>query len=143
MTYCKCAEPRETLNPRKRGSCVKCGKQFDPAWVSSDDHVRVFFNRLSSCRYLEESFPAFRQMCERRELAGRETFGFRYLDRDNLTEAMEEAADLALYPYLDWLQAAREGRPDEDFDLVLTIAYHASLAFDAAVRLQHKRGGEP
>lgn len=142
MTFCECSEPRETANPRKAGSCVKCGKHFDPEWTSSDQTMTEFFNRLSSCRFLEESFPAFRQMCERRERAGRDTFGFSYLVRDNLEEAREELSDAAVYMALDILKARHDGT-DECADLALTVAYHASRAFDALGQLQHKRGGEP
>lgn len=141
MKECECPEPNP--KPKKPDTCVRCGFAISPRWATSDAHMMRFFNRLSDCRNLEASFPAFRQLCERREKAGRDTFRYAYLNRDDLSEGMEEAADLALYPYLDSLKMIREGREGEDYDLVLTVAFHAAQAFDALARLKEKRAGTP
>lgn len=131
--HCACPRPAYDDLDRRPNTCVKCAGYIDPAWVSSDANVQTFFDRLTSCQNLPENFPAFRAHCERRELAGRSTFGFRYLDRDSIEDTLEEACDLAIYPYLHGLRLVREGNADY-LDLPLTAAYNASQAYDAMLQ---------
>jgi hypothetical protein len=86
---------------------------------------------------------AFRAECEARELAGRDTFGTAYRDRDNRVEAMEECSDLAMYAWLDYLQQLERNGGDEDFALVLSAAHHGYLAHKAFQDLAAKRNGSP
>lgn len=76
--------------------------------MSDDPQIAEFFDRLEAAlfpRIAREELPAdwrsFRQQCEERELAGRDTFGHAYLRRDNAAAGLEEAADGANYGYFD------------------------------------------
>jgi hypothetical protein len=107
-----------------------------------------FFSRLEAGIFprateLPNDWLAFRRECEARELAGRETFGNAYRDRDNRVEAMEECSDLAMYAWLDYLQQIERAGSDEDFALVLSAAHHGFLAHRAFQALAGKRRGSP
>ena len=143
MRECECPKPNPRVTPGKENICVRCRFLIADRWSPTDDNLNEFFNRLSDCQHVEASFPQFRQMAEERVREGRETYGYRYMAADNLAEGLEEAADLAIYPLLDDLKMIREGRGGEDYDLVLTIAFHAAQAFDALVRLKQRRAGAP
>lgn len=104
---CTCRVPRPSPNPRSNDACVRCGRELDDAWRTSDETVSEFFDRLANAQV--EDLESFRLHCAQRELAGREEFGYVYLSRNNPVEAMEEAADGALYSYFDTLVARREG----------------------------------
>lgn len=140
---CDCKQPEPHVKPGKQNWCVKCGGYLADHWRSSNANVAQFFNRLSDCQNVEGTFPAFRAQCERRELAGRSTFRYKYLSRDNIADGFEEACDLALYPYLDALKAQREGLGDEDIDLCLQVAFYAAMAYDTLARLRAKRDHAP
>src|SRR4051794_17482384 len=88
---CACPKPRNPTDPRKQGAC-QCGKVLDPAWVSSDATFNEFFGRLREAIFpvVGAEFDSFVAQCKQRELAGRDTFGFEYLARSNITEAYEE-----------------------------------------------------
>lgn len=116
------------------------------AWDTTDETVAAFFDRLAAGAFPgkpDPEYATFRQHCEYRERAGRTDFGDAYLHRDNLAEAREELADLGIYALLDSLQAIRDGKGDEDFELVLTMAHHAYLAYKTSMRLAAKRRGAP
>jgi hypothetical protein len=110
-----------------------------------------FFRRLEAGIFprstIQTDLPgdwiAFRRECEAREMAGRETFGNAYRDRDNRVEAMEECSDLAMYAWLDYLQQLERTGGDEDFGLVLSAAHHGFLAHKAFQALAAKRRGSP
>lgn len=141
---CECNEPRETVNPRRPGTCVKCGKPFDPEWVSSDETFAAFFDRLAeSMAVVPPEFETFRAQCAKRERAGRETFGFRYLSRENTTDAYEEACDGANYMLFNALQKVKEGYPGEDIDADLTAAWKFYEAWSAAARAYRKHHHSP
>lgn len=132
--------------PNKPDICVQCSGHIDhdADWASNTENLSQFFNRLTDCQNLPITFPYFQGEIETREKFGRAQFGFEYLRRNNLTEAREEACDLALYAHLDILKARREGIREEDgIGLALTMAYYAAKAYDAALRLQAKRNGAP
>ena len=108
-----------------------------------------FFSRLQAGIFppnipeLPGDWISFRRECEARELAGRETFGNAYRDRDNRAEAMEECSDLTMYAWLDYLQHLERTGGDEDFALVLSAAHHGYLAHKAFQALAAKRRGSP
>lgn len=140
---CECEVPWEGPDPRKKGTCLGCGKILRPEWISSDQTMSEFYNRL------EAIFPgpptrlflAFRQQCEDRERAGRKKFGHSSLGKDNIAEAREEAADLANYMVFDGLKHRRETGDDDDISLPLTAALHAFRAYEAMAALEGKRAG--
>lgn len=141
---CKCPEPRESADPRKAGSCIKCGKLI-PTEVLSQENIVWFYDRLEACfpGKAPETFKSFRHECEVRELEGREKFGLSYLSRQNLREADQEGADGANYLFFDVLKYRRRTGRDDDLELALQGAYHAFKAFDCARRLEAKRRGSP
>lgn len=144
MSVCQCRKPGNPSNPRRSGSCVKCGKHFGPEWVSSDETFNQFFDRLrDSIPTVGPEFDAFLLQCKQRELAGRDTFGYAYLDRDNVVEAYEEAVDGALYSFLDVLATIRDNGDDPDIGFALTAAASFYSAYRALVELHHKRLGAP
>lgn len=142
MTECACRQPRVSPNSRRNGTCVRCSGRLDPSWVSSDETLAAFLDHLASTipgwPEAAGSFDAFRRQVQARERAGRETFGFAYLSRDNPAEGLEEAADLAIYAYLDTLKALREGEDDE-LALALTAARKAWEAHEALNALLSRR----
>lgn len=141
---CQCRKPGDHPSPNRKGQCVRCALPFDPKWVSSDDTFNEFFARLrESLPVVGPEFDSFLLQCKKRELAGRDTFGFEYLARDNVVEAYEEAADGCLYAYLDVLKTVREDGDDADIGFALTAAAAFFQAYSALVQLHHKRHGAP
>lgn len=140
---CKsCTRPNPKVN--KPDTCVQCNGLISDEWSSNDQTVHEFFKRLGdSIPAKGDAWQRFVIDCEAREFAGRKSFGFTYLERDNLREAREEACDLALYLMLDALKMVREGRAEEDFGLVLQIAFHAFQAYEATFSLAARRRGAP
>jgi hypothetical protein len=111
-----------------------CQGHLKPEWLSSDDTVKHFFDRLAEAMFHPAIlngpgppawFQRFRRQCEQRELAGRDEFGVRYLSRNNRVEGQEEASDETIYSHLDILRQRREGRPEE-WELALTVAKRAA-----------------
>ena len=147
ITHCPCPEPKEPLNPRGKGSCIKCGRLLNPEWVDSEKNVAKLFDRLAEAlppgEADSEAWWAFRAHCESRERMGRSTFGFRYLNRSNTSEALEEAADYCLYLLLDSLREIRDNGSEEDMDLVLIGARHAFKCHETARHLRARRHGAP
>ena len=158
ITYCQCPQPRNSINPRKAGSCLICGRMLDPEWVSSESTMQEIFKGLAwSMPYgeaiqknpatlqeeLTDDFLAFWADCSERERAGRPRFGFSYLARNNEREALEEWADGANYLAFSHLKAIRDEGDDEDMDVALTAMFHAFKAHQATRRLSRKRHGAP
>jgi hypothetical protein len=154
---CRCPKPATSVNPRRREVCGKCDHNLDPRWVSSDETMGEIFRRLAEAMpygeamvrnpmggdEMTDDFMAFEAHCLGRERAGRDTFGFAYLDRENEVEALEEWADGANYLAMSYLRKVREEGDDDDFDLVLTIMRHAFKAHQATRQLRAKRHGAP
>ena len=149
---CRCEEPRESADPRREGLCEKCSLRLSPAWTSNDDTFAEFFDRLEATfpGYRSspdweppESFQMFRSQCQGREMAGRRTYGLRYLNRRNRKDAREEATDLALYMLFDSLREIRREGYDDDIDLALTAAWYAYKAYATTLDLKHKREHAP
>lgn len=142
---CSCEKPREYADPRRKGWCCVCLRQLDPAWLSTDQTVGAFLDRLrdSIPGIAGPEFDAFRAQCVARERAGREKFGLDYLGRDNLGESMEEFSDGSNYFFFDYLEAIRRHGEDYEIDLVLTGAWHAYQAHQVAQQLRSKRRGAP
>ena len=74
-----------------------------------------------------------------REAAKAPPEGLAYLARENAPEALEEAADLALYMHLDVLKNFREHGDYEDMALALEAAKFAYEAHRCARKLAAKR----
>ena len=131
---CECPEPLERLNrfnpsdPVK--SCMKCGRIISREWTSNDDTLAEFFDRLKECWPADPPrwFASFRRSCEVRERRGRVEYKHRHLSQDNAVEAMEEAADGALYAFFCILQDRREGS-EEEWITALTAAKYFAEAY--------------
>lgn len=150
MRYCECEVPAQSLNPRRSGVCSKCGMKFDPAWLSTDLTFARFWQRIESA-YPGWQNPLYEPPAEQvrlrhlsrvREQTGRKEFGLRYLSRDNLAEAREEAADFLMYVYLETLKEQRGGG-EVAWDVVVSIADDLLSAFDKLDQLRHKYAGTP
>lgn len=143
MRICQCPKPTRKVKPGKQDWCERCGSYIDPEWVSSDATLNAFFDRLRES--VSEPAPwlePLRQFCQARERAGRDEFGFAYLDRDNPREAIEEAADGANYAFFEVLRNRRKGE-DEQIDVALLAAYHFGKAYHALDEMRRKEHGVP
>jgi hypothetical protein len=141
---CVCAEPRDNINPRSPGTCVKCSKKIvEPEYDSSDATLGAFFNQLTEASFpynkgerdhIPKWFFDYYRMAASREKMGRKKFGHAYLSRNNPAEAMEEVADYCNYMFQETLRRRRLGE-DEEADIALTGALHAARAFECAQRM--------
>jgi hypothetical protein len=127
-SFCRCPEP--AMNERRPDFCRRCGVRHNPRIVSSDRTMAEFFARLAD---LPGVNPAAMLEARDRELAGRDTFGLKYLARDNVAEGCEEAADGLIYAALEWLKDRRTGEEDMD-PALLDAAHHFALAHAALKR---------
>jgi hypothetical protein len=137
---CPCKPPVRSADPRRKGKCAACGLALNPDWLSSDETIAAFFDALAEATFpafdatgkpmTSPVFERFRRLCEHRERAGRTEFGLRYLNRDNVAEAEEEAADLANYAFFRALQHVREGGGLRNARS-LRAAFHAFKALEA------------
>lgn len=141
LRVCECAHPKRHSDPRYPHTCSACSWRISPEWDASDATVRAFFSDLL------HAFPTpppgleeFIALCLEREAMGRREYGFRYLTRDNASDGYEEAADGAIYGFLEELCAMREG--DTQRDMALTVAYKAFDLYVACARLRSKRRGQ-
>jgi hypothetical protein len=128
MRTCHCSKP--VTRHRSPKSCLRCLGEIEDRWLSSDENTAAFLGRVAALP--EVTGPALHH-AQKRERAGRETFGFAYLSRDNDREGLEEAADGLIYAALSWLCDRRTGREDIDPDL-LDAAHHFALAHAALER---------
>ena len=147
MSECRCAEPkpndRDPLNRRSADYCRICQRQISREWTSNDKTLGWFLDGLAACIPARgEEWQRFRIHCEARELAGRPRFKHQFLNRDNVAEGLEEAADGALYAHLDVLKAKRAGE-DGDVDMALIAAHHFYEAYAALLHLRQRRNGAP
>jgi hypothetical protein len=132
MSHCRCQSPR--LNERRPEYCRTCGVRLDPRWVSNDDTLAEFQTEVAN---LPGVTPGILIDSHRRERAGRQEFGLKYLSRCNPSEGLEEASDLLNYAFFDWLNDRRAGIEEIDPDL-LEAAHHAALAYAALERKRRK-----
>jgi hypothetical protein len=119
---------------------------LDPAWLSNDETVAAFFDRLEDSAFpgaVPESFHAFRRQCEAREKAGRKHFGLAYLSRKNLREGAEEEADAVIYRHLHMLQRLRDAGDDEGIALVLEACRHSYEAYRCDREVEARLRGSP
>jgi hypothetical protein len=131
---CKCELPVESPNPRNSG-CVKCGRPIRGPWVVDDVQVERWFELLATvvdpqdARALE-AWVKFSTHCILRERWGREHWKLTYLSQDNCAEAKEEAADLAIYPMLEYWKRHRgvDEIPPDTATKLLKAAWHAAQA---------------
>ena len=147
MRECHCEKPAISPDPRDEGMCQRCLARPGEAWTSCDATMAEFYDRLEEAMFsLAErtapvpsadlvAFREFRTQAEIRELAGRKTFGFKHLSRDNPREATEEVADASNYILFSLMDARRKGDAEE-WSLALTAAKHAALAHKWALALR-------
>jgi len=133
---CQCPKPLPHSTPRRADTCIHCGLWISPEWSSTDENLEAFLLRLgeSQFHYGPEGElltpPWWDDFCAHvraREAAGRDSFGYEFMRRNNPAEATEEAADGGIYMYLDGLQKLRQGK-DTQADVALTAAYHFAQA---------------
>lgn len=137
LRTCKC--PRPNPKPQKKDTCVQCGSHIPKEW----GEVKTFYDDLEEAiPDSGQAFSVFRTICEAREAAGRDHFGYRFLDRDNVEDAFEEAADGANYAAFEVRRLRRKGM-DDQYDAALSAAYHFFQAFKAMNRLREKEHGRP
>jgi hypothetical protein len=132
MSNCRCQSPR--LNDRRAGFCRRCGNRLSSRWLSSDETLAAFQTEVAR---LPGVTPGILIDSHRRERAGRDEFGLKYLGRDNDAEAQEEYADGLIYAHLSRLNDIRAGVEELDPDL-LDAAHHAALAY-AAIERRRRR----
>jgi hypothetical protein len=144
---CQCETPSEHVTPSKKGKCVRCDGLLDSSWLSSDQTMDTFWDRLEESLYPNGSAPdaflAFKLQAQERERAGRSHFGLSYLTRENLREATEEIADAANYVLFDSLQAIRENGEDTEIDMGLSLVAELAQSYEHLYRLRAKRRGAP
>lgn len=99
--------------------------------VSSDENFESFFRWLLEVPGVDGDFLPY---CLNREREGRQMYGLAYLTKDGPREAMEEAADLAIYCYLHLLRAKRDGTPQEK-EKALEAATYAAKAWAVLRRM--------
>lgn len=90
---------------------------------------------LGQLEGLPDVHEHFTATCRSREMMGRRLFGDAYLTRDNISEAWEEAADLANYAFFEVLQRRDQGK-DDRVDLALMAAHHAAMAHLTLLKLR-------
>jgi|GEM_PF-2067620 len=134
MRDCRCEIPIESPNPRREGSCVRCGFAINEAWSSNNKTVAEFFGRLKEAVPFDPAIDPLIAEARRRELGGRRRFGNSFHGRENWREGCEEAADGALYAMLQTLVNRRKGESQE-IALALTAAHHFAKAHEALRRL--------
>jgi hypothetical protein len=127
-------------SPLHKNTCVKCGSHIPSQW----GEVKSFYDDLAEAipDGGDVAFQVFRTICEAREEAGRDHFGYRFLDRDNVEDAFEEAADGANYAAFEVRRLRRAGM-DDQYDAALSAAWHFFQAFKAMNRLREKERGQP
>jgi hypothetical protein len=124
------------------GECLKCGRIIPAEWGSNnietllDDFARAIVSDVEDA----ETWDAFRRMAIAREAAGRDHFGYRFLDRDNALDGLEEAVDGANYALFDVIKARKTGEHIDE-SLALTAVYHAWKLFIALAHMRAKRTG--
>lgn len=149
---CTCAPPipgYERPNHRDHLSCRKCGRLIDERLLNPDPLIRDFFDHLECGApkkpngEAEEVWQAFRRQCELREKAGRPTFGYRFLGRDNCADALEEAADFGIYMFLEQLKLLYTRGDELAISVALQGAHHAYEAYRCACVVREKVHGSP
>lgn len=122
---CSCSIPRPSLNPRKRHTCVVCGLQVNPDWHSGS-RLPAIWNRLFA-GYVAgppDAAARARSQCIERDHWGQERFGYTFLGRDNLKEALQEVADALNYLAEDIIKDEREG-DEESADATYCVMMQA------------------
>lgn len=139
---CTCKTPRPSSDPRRKDSCVVCGRIIHKEWSSSN--IAPMLDRLTNFPDVRWSkdYIAFRDLCLGRERAGRDHFGFRFLGRNNLRDIMEELADGTNYQLFEVIKR-RRGEQEPLEDLALAGAYHAFKWFQIVREIEHRAQGAP
>lgn len=148
IVACKCDQPQQPVNPRQQGSCTRCGRIIPPEWNSSEIKglLKGFEESIHTFGPVYEdpagSWTAFRDYCLAREAAGRDAFGYRFMDRDNCIDGIEEAVDGANYAMFDIIKARKTGEHIDE-SAALTAVYHAWKLYEALILMKNKRTGSP
>lgn len=140
---CHCKTPRPSSDPRRQNSCVVCGRLIHhKEWSSSN--IRPILDRLTNFPDVRWSkdYIAFRDLCFSREKAGRESFGYRFLGRDNERDTLEEIADGVNYGLFSVIRRKREEEEPLD-DIALQAAYYAFKWFQTVLEIKRRAGGAP
>lgn len=140
MNGCTCNTPRPSSDPRKLTDCVVCGRYVRPEWSSSQ--IGAMIDRLKDIPEVQTSrvFQGLRDLCVRREEAGRDQFGFRFLGRNNEQDVREEIADGINYQLFGTIRRRREGKEPYD-EMALTGAFHAVRWYEANCEIERKLRG--
>lgn len=148
---CSCTPPHP--GPERPGhsshkSCLTCGRKIDERLLEPSPFISDFFGHVEASipsveGEPEQTWQAFRRHCELREQAGRPTFGYRFTAKDNAAEALEEAADLALYMALEQLKLLYLGNEEEVPAVAYEAVRHAYLAYRCACDVRAKVHGSP
>lgn len=139
LRECVCLErgrlPRRSTHPLRSGThCEACGFVLGE-WADTPARVGEFFTRLElyveqGARWALPALGSLRAQVEARKRVGYNQFGYRYMQRNNVVEGLEEAADFVLYMLLDEL---RDRFEKQDFTAeLMQAAYFATLAYAAA-----------
>lgn len=146
MSAPECPCPRPWPSAKDVETCRACGLWINPAWSSSDQSVKAFYDALErtvpSWPTVPQWLKDFRLHAEARERAGRPIFGQAALSRDNVADGHEEAADGANYAMYETLVAIRSGN-DVELDLALSAAKHFAEAYNDLTKLREKERGRP
>lgn len=127
---CQCETPQ--LRAYRGSNCQRCARLLDDEYLSNDANLTEFFGLVSDIPGIDSSIL---EVAAQRERMGREEYGLKYLGRDNISEAVEEIADLMIYCYLHWLKAKREG-VYLDMAPLIEAAVHGAYAYNALKRLR-------
>jgi len=125
---CQCRVPQ--LRAYKGRNCQRCARLLDDEYLSNDENLSEFFGLLGEIPGVDKRLL---EVAANREREGRTEYGLRYLGRNNISEAVEEVADLIIYCYLHWLKAKRDGVILEMAPLIEAAMYGA-YAYNALKR---------
>lgn len=139
-------------DPRHTGSCVKCGKLYEPELDPARDLLfesHFMFDALEMAHRLtgisNPSYPA--AVYDRLDI-GRERYGDGdFLTKNCIDEVREETPDLAAYAMLELQRQRHLGLDDETFasvrlDLVAVTAYGAVADYYAQRAARRLQGDE-
>ena len=91
----------EGNDPRKRGSCIKCGRVI-PSVRNPDYEIRFLREAADTAAVQYGIDPqGFQEQVSKRLAMGQDLYGNSFLEKDLPQEAVEECLDLGAYAVLD------------------------------------------
>lgn len=140
---------RESTNPRRAGTCVRCTKPMPPPRPPArDEHLEDEFLALVvelAERKEGVRCDSFIRRVKDRLSLGDRTYGDGFLTRDNIRELAEEPPDIPGYGVLELRKLQVAGVDGDDYAAdhadLLAAAVHAALADWYVQRLQRRRAG--